>query len=270
MPCWGSHLLVADNPLWRVTPGGLAHEPGRSRVGSFLTFLSVLGTLYCMEPGKGINWLAQVRRGVAEHCVLALLTSGERYGFELARELGARGQIIASEGTLYPRLPGCDATASSRLRGRSQTPARRAATTTNKRRRTSPRQLQETVADFPRCRQRDPRRREPGVTTRQTASEADKLVRRYLAQLDAALQGVEASGGRRSSPTCTSTSKRGGPGSIPTTQPVSGPSCTESATRCHRRRGGRTPPGSRRWDAWAPWLIIFASSRAGWAGSPEC
>ena len=60
--------------------------------------------MHCMEPGENINWLAQVRRGVAEHCVLALLTSGERYGFELARELGARGQIIASEGTLYPLL----------------------------------------------------------------------------------------------------------------------------------------------------------------------
>ena len=60
--------------------------------------------MYHMEPGEDINWLAQVRRGVAEHCVLALLTKGERYGFELARELGARGQIIASEGTLYPLL----------------------------------------------------------------------------------------------------------------------------------------------------------------------
>jgi hypothetical protein len=31
------------------------------------------------------------------------------------------------------------------------------------------------------------------VTSRQSASEADKLVRRYLTQLDAALQGVDAS-----------------------------------------------------------------------------
>lgn len=29
---------------------------------------------------------------------------GGKHGFELARELGARGQIIASEGTLYPLL----------------------------------------------------------------------------------------------------------------------------------------------------------------------
>jgi PadR family transcriptional regulator len=69
-----------------------------------LTFLSVPGTLHYMEPGEDTNWLAQVRRGVAEQCVLALLTRGEMYGFELARELGARGRIIASEGTLYPLL----------------------------------------------------------------------------------------------------------------------------------------------------------------------
>jgi PadR family transcriptional regulator PadR len=57
-----------------------------------------------MVLGEGTNWLPQVRKGVAEYCVLALLAQGERYGFELARELGARGQIIASEGTLYPLL----------------------------------------------------------------------------------------------------------------------------------------------------------------------
>jgi PadR family transcriptional regulator PadR len=57
-----------------------------------------------MEPGENSTWLAQVRRGVAEHCVLALLATGEKYGFELARELGGRGQIMASEGTLYPLL----------------------------------------------------------------------------------------------------------------------------------------------------------------------
>ena len=57
-----------------------------------------------MEPGEGINWLAQVRRGVAETLCPGPAHQGERYGFELARELGERGQIIASEGTLYPLL----------------------------------------------------------------------------------------------------------------------------------------------------------------------
>ena len=56
-----------------------------------------------MEPGEDINWLAQVR-GVWLSMRLGPAHRGERYGFELARELGARGQIIASEGTLYPLL----------------------------------------------------------------------------------------------------------------------------------------------------------------------
>ena len=93
--------------------------------------------------------LTQVRRGVAEHCVLALLTKGERYGFELARELGARGQIIASEGTLYPLL------ARLRRNGLVETSWResnaRAATPPlppHEGRRTGPRQLQGTVAGF--------------------------------------------------------------------------------------------------------------------------
>ncbi len=60
--------------------------------------------MHCMEPGEDTDWLPQVRRGVAEKCVLALLARGEMYGFELARELGARGRIIGSEGTLYPLL----------------------------------------------------------------------------------------------------------------------------------------------------------------------
>jgi PadR family transcriptional regulator PadR len=76
----------------------------RFRVSSSLTTLSMPGTMHNMELGEDINGLAQVRKGVAEQCVLALLTRGEMYGFELARELGARGRIIASEGTLYPLL----------------------------------------------------------------------------------------------------------------------------------------------------------------------
>ena len=47
--------------------------------------------------------LAQLRRGVLEHCVLALLETGERYGYDLVAELGAAG-LVASEGTIYPLL----------------------------------------------------------------------------------------------------------------------------------------------------------------------
>lgn len=47
--------------------------------------------------------LTQLRRGVLEHCVLALLAGDERYGYDLVTELSAAG-LVASEGTIYPLL----------------------------------------------------------------------------------------------------------------------------------------------------------------------
>lgn len=47
---------------------------------------------------------SQLRRGALEYCVLALLTSGPRYGFDLVRSLGATGEMVTGEGTLYPLL----------------------------------------------------------------------------------------------------------------------------------------------------------------------
>ncbi|WP_307204540.1 PadR family transcriptional regulator [Nocardioides zeae] len=46
--------------------------------------------------------LANLRRGVVDHCVLAALRSGERYGLDIAREL--EGTLLAGTGTLYPLL----------------------------------------------------------------------------------------------------------------------------------------------------------------------
>lgn len=54
-----------------------------------------------MEPR--LDALAQLRRGIAEYCLLALLAREERYGFDLARTLGEAG-LIAGEGTVYPLL----------------------------------------------------------------------------------------------------------------------------------------------------------------------
>lgn len=47
--------------------------------------------------------MTQLRRGALEHCVLALLESGERYGYDLVGELSTAG-LVASEGTIYPLL----------------------------------------------------------------------------------------------------------------------------------------------------------------------
>ncbi len=46
-----------------------------------------------------------MRRGTLEYCVLALLRSEERYGFDLVKALAAGGDgLVTSEGTIYPLL----------------------------------------------------------------------------------------------------------------------------------------------------------------------
>ncbi|MEU5691731.1 PadR family transcriptional regulator [Actinosynnema sp. NPDC020468] len=51
----------------------------------------------------GRSPLAQMRKGLAEYCVLALLGGRERYGVELVEVLSRHG-LIAGEGTIYPLL----------------------------------------------------------------------------------------------------------------------------------------------------------------------
>ncbi|MBO0844642.1 MAG: PadR family transcriptional regulator [Nocardioides sp.] len=48
--------------------------------------------------------ISQLRRGVLEFCVLALLSDGEHYSFEIVTALSERDGLVTSEGTLYPLL----------------------------------------------------------------------------------------------------------------------------------------------------------------------
>jgi hypothetical protein len=105
------------------------------------------------------------------------------------------------------------------------------------------------------------------VTSRQTTGEADKLVQRYMAQLDAALQGVDASRrdeilaevhehieqGRDRLDTDDAASVR------TLLDKVGDPAAIAA-------EAGAPSPDSRRWDEWAPWLIIFGpvASGLGW------
>jgi len=57
-----------------------------------------------MEPGGASQPLAQLRRGVLEYCVLALLRAEELYSVELVHRLGRSSGLVVSEGTLYPLL----------------------------------------------------------------------------------------------------------------------------------------------------------------------
>src|ERR1700733_2546827 len=65
--------------------------------------LSSPATMRCMVP-RGQTTISQLRRGVLEFCVLALLRDGERYSFDLVRALGDAEGLVTSEGTLYPLL----------------------------------------------------------------------------------------------------------------------------------------------------------------------
>ena len=61
------------------------------------------GTLRLMAPPSR-NVLPQLRRGVLEFCVLALLGEGERYAYDIVEDLGATDGLVTSEGTIYPLL----------------------------------------------------------------------------------------------------------------------------------------------------------------------
>jgi PadR family transcriptional regulator PadR len=52
--------------------------------------------------GEGV--ISQLRRGVLEFCVLALLRDDERYGFEIVRALSEADGLVTTEGTVYPLL----------------------------------------------------------------------------------------------------------------------------------------------------------------------
>ncbi len=56
-----------------------------------------------MAPAGGTA-LPQLRRGVIEFCVLALIGDQERYAYDIVEELGAKDGLVTSEGTIYPLL----------------------------------------------------------------------------------------------------------------------------------------------------------------------
>ena len=60
--------------------------------------------MYHMEPAGRPGLIAQMRRGALEYCVLGLLATRERYGFELIQDLGAVDGMVTGEGTIYPLL----------------------------------------------------------------------------------------------------------------------------------------------------------------------
>jgi PadR family transcriptional regulator PadR len=50
------------------------------------------------------SWISQIRKGVLEIAVLALLRDREMYGFEIVSALEASPRLAISAGTVYPLL----------------------------------------------------------------------------------------------------------------------------------------------------------------------
>ena len=81
-----------------------------------------------MVPGRDEDrLLSQMRRGTLEYCVLAVLRDGERYGFDLVRNLAEVDGMLTSEGTIYPLLTRLrkDGLVSSTWKESTQGPPRR-------------------------------------------------------------------------------------------------------------------------------------------------
>ncbi len=57
-----------------------------------------------MVRGETRNPATELRRGVLELCVLAVLEGGESYAFDIVRDLSDAGELLTSEGTIYPLL----------------------------------------------------------------------------------------------------------------------------------------------------------------------
>ncbi|WP_052343833.1 PadR family transcriptional regulator [Kallotenue papyrolyticum] len=51
-----------------------------------------------------MSWSTELRKGILELCVLAILDREECYGYELVQRLQAYGKLLAGEGTIYPLL----------------------------------------------------------------------------------------------------------------------------------------------------------------------
>lgn len=50
------------------------------------------------------GWVGQMRKGVAEFCVLSVLARGEAYGYELLVEISKQPSLALKESTLYLML----------------------------------------------------------------------------------------------------------------------------------------------------------------------
>lgn len=57
-----------------------------------------------IEERKTMSSSSQMLKGVLEGCLLAVISKGETYGYEMIERLGKYGLTMVSEGSIYPVL----------------------------------------------------------------------------------------------------------------------------------------------------------------------
>jgi len=50
------------------------------------------------------NWNTQIRKGVLDYCIMKSLGTGEKYGYQIVKELENHPSLIIKEGIVYPIL----------------------------------------------------------------------------------------------------------------------------------------------------------------------
>jgi PadR family transcriptional regulator PadR len=101
------HSFDLTNPYQRER---VSDRPGLFGDGRARSFSDPLDTtadatiMQRMVAGETRDPLTELRRGVLEHCVLALMREKESYAYEIVRALSKAGGLVTSEGTIYPLL----------------------------------------------------------------------------------------------------------------------------------------------------------------------
>lgn len=57
-----------------------------------------------MSSSESADWIAQLRRGVLELCILRLLARAPNYGYEIVSSLERYPSLASNENTIYPLL----------------------------------------------------------------------------------------------------------------------------------------------------------------------
>jgi PadR family transcriptional regulator, regulatory protein PadR len=69
----------------------------------FISYVVLQGSRSPLEGGRPLS-SSQMLKGILEGCLLAVISKGETYGYEMIEKLESYGFTMVSEGSIYPLL----------------------------------------------------------------------------------------------------------------------------------------------------------------------